>query len=158
MKISKIIIGIDESKYAEYAAAYGFDLAKTFNAHVGLVHIVEPSVASVTTSDSIMGMPMQDLGVNQLEIIDIQNHAAENMIDRTIKNYAGDLQVTHFNEFGATADGILNCAKEFNADLIVIGTHSRSGIDRLLMGSIAETIVRNSEVPVLVVPMLGDSE
>ncbi|MBD1394080.1 universal stress protein [Mucilaginibacter glaciei] len=154
MKISKILIGIDDSKFAEYAASYGFDIAKTFNAHVGLVHIVEPSVAPATTTDTIMGMPMQDLGVNQLEIMDIQNHAGENIIERTIKNYAGDLEVTHFNEFGSTADGILSCAKEFNADLIVIGTHSRSGIDRLLMGSVAESVIRHSEVPVLVVPML----
>jgi nucleotide-binding universal stress UspA family protein len=35
MKISKILIGIDDSKYAEYAASYGFDIARTFNAHVG---------------------------------------------------------------------------------------------------------------------------
>lgn len=156
MKISKILIGIDNSKFAEYAASYGFDLAKKFNAHVGLVHIVEPSVAPVTTTDTIMGMPMQDLGVNQLELIDIQNHQSENIIDNTVKKYAGDLQVTHFNEFGATADGILSCSKEFKADLIVIGTHSRSGIDRLLMGSVAESVVRNSEVPVLVVPMMGE--
>jgi nucleotide-binding universal stress UspA family protein len=154
MKISKILIGIDDSKYAEYAASYGFDIAKTFNAKVGLVHIVEPSVTPVTTTDTIMGMPMQDLGVNQMEIIDIQNQQSENIIERTIKNYAGNLQVTHFNEFGSTADGILNCSKEFKADLIVIGTHSRTGIDRLLMGSVAETVVRNSEIPVLVVPLI----
>ncbi|WP_374949684.1 universal stress protein [Mucilaginibacter sp.] len=156
MKISKILIGIDDSKFAEYAASYGFDLAKTFNAHVGLVHIVEPGVAPVTTTDTIMGMPMQDSAINQIELMEIQNNAGENIIDRTIRSYAGDLQVTHFNEFGSTSDGILSCSKEFGADLIVIGTHSRSGIDRLLMGSVAETVVRNSEVPVLVVPMLGN--
>lgn len=154
MKISKILIGIDDSKFAEYAASYGFDIAKKFNAHVGLVHIVEPSVTPVTSTDSIMGMPMQDLGVDQLEIMDIQSHQGETIIERTIKKYAGDLQVTHFNEFGSTADGILNCSKEFKADLIVLGTHSRTGIDRFLMGSVAETVVRNSEVPVLVVPLI----
>ncbi|MFA6084415.1 universal stress protein [Mucilaginibacter sp.] len=153
MKISKILIGIDDSKFAEYAASYGFDIAKKFNAHVGLVHIVEPSVTPVTSTDSIMGMPMQDLGVDQLEIMDIQSHQGETIIERTIKKYAGDLQVTHFNEFGSTADGILNCSKEFKADLIVLGTHSRTGIDRFLMGSVAEAVVRNSEVPVLVVPL-----
>jgi nucleotide-binding universal stress UspA family protein len=63
------------------------------------------------------------------------------------------MEVTHFNEFGSTGDGILNCSKEFKADLIVIGTHSRKGLDRLLSGSVSEHVVRHSEVPVLVVPM-----
>jgi nucleotide-binding universal stress UspA family protein len=66
------------------------------------------------------------------------------------------MQVTHFTEYGSTASGIIECSKEFGADLIVIGTHSRSGLDRLLMGSVAEHVVRHSEVPVLVVPFKVD--
>ena len=154
MHITKILIGIDDSKYAEYAASYGFDLAKTFNARVGLVHIVEPTVIPATTNDSISGLPFQDNLVNEVELMQIQDDQSENIIQRTVKKYAGELEVTHFNEFGSTADGILSCSKEFQADLIVIGTHSRSGIDRLLMGSVAESVVRNSEVPVLVVPLI----
>ena len=154
MKISKILIGIDDSKYAEYAASYGFDIARTFNAHVGLVHIVEPAIVPETSADTIMGMPMKNVDVNEMSLLDIQKDNSENIIQRTISSYAGDLQVTHFNEYGSTADGILSCSKEFKADLIVIGTHSRSGIDRLLMGSVAESVVRNSEIPVLVVPLM----
>jgi nucleotide-binding universal stress UspA family protein len=66
--------------------------------------------------------------------------------------------VSHYNEFGDTSDGIINCSREFGADMIVIGTHSRSGIDRLLMGSIAEQVVRQSEIPVLVVPFVEEGE
>jgi nucleotide-binding universal stress UspA family protein len=54
---------------------------------------------------------------------------------------------------GSTADTIIDCAAQFAADLIVIGTHSRSGFDRLLMGSVAESVVRHSPVAVLVVPL-----
>jgi nucleotide-binding universal stress UspA family protein len=157
MKISKILIGIDDSKFAEYAASYGFDMARTFNAHVGLVHIVEPAIMPETSSsDSILGMPQNPHDYNELNILDIQKEQAENVIERTVRKYANGLQVTHFNEYGSTADGILNCSKEFNADLIVIGTHGRSGIDRLLMGSVAESVVRNSHVPVLVVPLVEE--
>ncbi|OOQ58641.1 universal stress protein [Mucilaginibacter pedocola] len=153
MKISRILIGIDDSKFADYAASYGFDLAKTFNAHVGLVHIVEPVVTPITTNDTITGLPYEDPGVNDVEMLNVQEHLSESLVDRTIEKYAGDLQVTHFSEFGATAEGILHCSKEFNADLIVIGTHSRTGLDRFFMGSVAESVVRHSEVPVLVVPL-----
>ncbi|RFZ91992.1 universal stress protein [Mucilaginibacter conchicola] len=155
MKISRILIGIDDSKYAEYAACYGFDLAKTFNAHVGLVHIVEPAVTPDTGNgaDNIMGMPLPTADYNEASLLEIQKDHADNILNRTIEKYGEGLQITHFNEFGSTADGILHSSEEFNADLIVIGTHSRSGIDRLLMGSVAETVIRNAKVPVMVVPL-----
>lgn len=155
MKISRILIGIDDSKYAEYATSYGFDLAKNFNAHVGLVHIVEPAISPDTGSgaDNLMGMPLPTADYNDVTVMEIQREHADNIIHQTVAKYGKGVEITHFNEFGSTSDGILNCSEEFKADLIVIGTHSRSGIDRLLMGSVAETVIRNAKVPVLVVPL-----
>ena len=152
MKIRKILIGIDDSEFAQHAAAYGFDIANTYGARVGLVHIVEPVIMPANNNTDMMGMPAMNMGINDAELIKIQNEASETLIEKTIKKFAGDLKVTHFNEFGGKAEGILNCAKEFNADLIVLGTHSRTGLDRLIMGSVAEHVVRHSPVPVLVVP------
>jgi nucleotide-binding universal stress UspA family protein len=155
MTITKVLIAIDDSEIAEHAAIYGFDIARKFNAAVGLVNIVEPvAIPQMTTGvDPIMGFPNQGTGIEELEIMDIQKNQSNNIVNQTIKKLAGDLDVTHFNEFGATGDGIIKCSNEFNADLIVLGTHSRTGFDRLLMGSIAEYVVRHSVVPVLVVPM-----
>jgi len=152
MKVRKVLIGIDNSTFAEHAAEYGFDIAKTYGAKVGLVHIVEPVIMPATTNADMIGIPVMDVGMNDAELIKIQNEASETLIEKTIKKFAHGLDVTHFNEFGGKADGILSCAKEFNADLIVIGTHSRTGLDRLLMGSTAEHVVRHSPIPVLVVP------
>jgi nucleotide-binding universal stress UspA family protein len=158
MKIKKILIGIDDSKFAEHAAEYGFDIAHTYKAHVGLVHIVEPMVVPPTTNDNILlGTVSPTLGVNDVELMNIQNDASETLIERTIKKLGDGIEVTHFNEYGSTADGIISCSKEFEADLIVIGTHSRTGLDRLLMGSVAEHVVRHSEIPVLVVPFVEHS-
>lgn len=154
MKISKVLIGIDDSKYAEHAAEYGFDIARKFNASVGLVNIVEPVIIPGVSAgvDPIMGSTMQNNAEEEMEILDIQKNQAQNIVENTIKKFADGMQVTHFTDYGSTADGIINCSKEFGADLIVIGTHSRTGLDRLLMGSVAEHVVRHSEVPVLVVP------
>jgi nucleotide-binding universal stress UspA family protein len=55
MKIRKILIGIDESEFSRYAAAYGFDIAHTYGAEVGLVHIVEPIVVPADTQDGLLG-------------------------------------------------------------------------------------------------------
>jgi nucleotide-binding universal stress UspA family protein len=154
MIIKKILIGIDDSKYAEHAAEYGFDIAHKFDAEVGLVNIVEPAIMPQTSmgADPLTGMPSQGAGLDEIELMNIQKSFAENIIEDAIKKFAGDMQVTHFTDYGSTADGIISCGKEFGADLIVIGTHSRTGLDRLLNGSVAEHIVRHSTVPVLVVP------
>jgi nucleotide-binding universal stress UspA family protein len=153
--IKRILIGIDDSKYADHAAKYGFNLAEMLQAHVGLVHINEPMAIPISngSADSILGTPMQGLsGIDDVDMLNAQTQLSENIIERTAKRYGGKLEVTQFNEYGSTADGIISCAKEFEADMIIIGTHSRSGLDRLLMGSVAENVVRNSEIPVLVVP------
>ena len=153
MKITKILIGIDDSKYAENAAEYGFDIAHKFNAAVGIVNIVEPiMMPSTGVVDPMTGSAFGSESLHDMELLDLQKNQSENIVERTIKQFAGDMQVTHFTEYGSTASGIIDCSKEFGADLIVIGTHSRSGLDRLLMGSVAEHVVRHSEVPVLVVP------
>jgi len=153
MKITKILIGIDDSKYAENAAEYGFDIAQKFNAAVGIVNIVEPMIMpSSGVVDPMTGSAFNNETIQDIDILDLQKSQSENIVERTIKRFAGDMQVTHFTEYGSTASGIIDCSKEFGADLIVIGTHSRSGLDRLLMGSVAEHVVRHSEVPVLVVP------
>lgn len=156
MLIKKILIGIDNSKFAEHAAKYGFDIAHKFKARVGLVHIVEPVMMPYNNSgDPLMGTT--DFSAD-VDIIKIQNNAAKAIIESTIKQFGDGLEITHFSEFGDTAEGIINCSKEFGADMIVIGTHSRTGIDRLLMGSVAEHVVRHAEVPVLVVPFPEDSQ
>ena len=153
--IKKILIGIDDSQFADHAAKYGFKLAETLKAQVGLVHIVEPMAVPLTGpgDDVILGSPMQGMAnVDTMEMLNAQDVISESILERTSKKYGGDLQVTHFNEYGSTADGIISCSKEFKADLIVLGTHNRTGFDRLLMGSVAENVIRHSEIPVLVVP------
>ncbi|MDB5136789.1 MAG: putative universal stress protein [Mucilaginibacter sp.] len=153
MIIKKILIAVDNSKFSEHAAEFGFDIARSYNAAVGLVNIVEPMILPATGTDVIAGIPFEGTTVNDPEITRIQTESAENIIDRTEKKFGGNLQVTHFTQYGTTAEGILDCSKEFEADLVVLGTHSRTGLDRLLMGSVAEHVVRHSDVPVLVVPL-----
>jgi len=152
--MKKILIGIGESKFADNATQYGFDLARKLKTQVGLIHIIEPTVVTpMSTADTSMGLPFDSTMEGVMpELMHIQDEQSKQMIASAINKYGDGLQVTVFNEFGDTAEGILSCAKEFGAEMIVIGTHSRTGIDRFLMGSVAEHVVRHSEIPVLVVP------
>ncbi|MGV8877501.1 MAG: universal stress protein [Sphingobacteriaceae bacterium] len=143
MKFKKILIGIDDSLHAENAVQHGFELAKLLNAEVALAHVIEPIV-----------LPDNEIGMTYpLEMIDAQNEASQQVIDRAIAKYAGDQQVTRFLEIGRPADMMIDFAEQFQADLIVLGTHSRTGLDRFLMGSVAEHVMRHSTVPVMVIPL-----
>jgi nucleotide-binding universal stress UspA family protein len=153
MKISKVIIGIDDSAYAHNAAAYGFDIARSYKAAVGLVHIIEPTIIPPAPGDNLTGIPMDStLGIQEAELTDIQTTQSEILIERIIKEFGDGLEITTYMQYGSRADGIIDCSNEFKADLIVVGTHKRSGFERLLSGSVAEEVVRHSKVPVLVVP------
>ncbi|HEY4198701.1 MAG TPA: universal stress protein [Mucilaginibacter sp.] len=153
MSINKVLIAVDSGQHAEYAARFGLDMARAYKADVGLVSIVEPIIYPSSGADTITGIPIENAHADEGEMLKIQTESAENTMQQVIKKFGGDLQVTYFTEYGLTADGILKCANEYGADLIVVGTHNRTGLDRLLMGSVAEHVVRHSHVPVLVVPM-----
>jgi nucleotide-binding universal stress UspA family protein len=154
MKFQKILIGVDDSKFAENATQYGFELAHQFSAAVALVHIVEPIITTPANDTSMMGNFIPSISAEEnIEVANVQQTYSQKLIDDTITRYGEGLTVTQYNEMGDTADVIVNCATQFGADLIVIGTHGRTGFDRLLMGSVAESVVRHSPVPVLVVPM-----
>ena len=155
MKFQRILIGIDDSKYAENATQQGFDLARQFNAKVALVHIVEPVVTAPMNDTSMMGtfIPTLNVGVEDMQIENIQEQYASKLMSNTIARYGEGLEITQFNEYGSAEEAIINCASQFSADLIVVGTHSRNGLDRLLMGNVAEYVVRHSPVAVLVVPL-----
>lgn len=156
--MKKILIGVGDSKFAENATEYGFKLAQKLDAEIGLIHVIEPIVGLPTTqTDSTIGMPFDNTAdFVTPELINIEEEVSKKVIDAAIKKHGNDFKITSFTEYGDTADSILECSKTFGADMIVIGTHSRTGIDRFIMGSVAEHVVRHAEVPVLVVPMVSE--
>lgn len=161
MDIRKILIGTDNSIHAEHAAGYGFNLARTLNAAVGLVHIMEPVVLPPTGTDTMMGLSTMGSPIDEIvtpELQQVQEDTHNRILKDTIAHFGQGLEISEFTNFGNTAEGIMQCAAEFGADLIVIGTHSRTGLERFFMGSVAENVIRDSAIPVLVVPMKDNRE
>lgn len=158
MDITKILIGVDESKFADHAAAYGFGLARKLNAAVAIVNIIEPVIAPVSPmNDTTFGLPFEGgADITAMDMVAAQNQSADTLLNRITKQYGEGIEVTQYTDHGSTAESIIGCAAQFNASVIVVGTHHRSGFDRLLMGSVAEQVVRNSDIPVLVVPLKDD--
>lgn len=141
--ISNILVAIDESDCAQTALRYACELAKAVKAHLTLVSVVDVSklvaVAGYETPypvDAIQAM---------------RDDADKLLTDAATACRADGLTTAQFSTEGIAVDEILTFADAQKVDLIVLGTHGRSGLARLFLGSVAEGVLRRAKVPVLVV-------
>ena len=147
MSLAKnILVGTDFSDAARGALEHAVALARPLGAKVTLAHAYELPIIGLPDA----GFPMA--AELSARVID----AAQEEIDRLAAAHASSgVELTTCLQQGDPRDAILAVAKATGADLIVVGTHGRRGVARLLIGSVAEGIVRRSTVPVLVVPPAG---
>jgi len=142
MKFTKILIAVDDSAYGLKAARTGFELAHQLTASIAVVFVID-----VTKE---LGNP--DLGINDKQQHAILLQEAENTIQQYIDLYDGTDKVYRFTPEGEPHKEIVNVASQWEADLIVMGTHGRSGFTRLFMGSVADYVLKHSKIPVLITP------
>ena len=147
-EVHKILIAVEDSQYSEHAADYGFELAVKLGAEVALVHVNDIPVATPYIPDPILNEPP----VLVPELINIQEDAGKKLLNRISDKYINKTTIYTFNKVGNTRDEILSTAEEWNADMIILGTHGRTGFDHFISGSVAERIVRKAKCPVLVIP------
>lgn len=138
--MKKILIAIDNGPTSEKIALAGFELGQQLNVEIALVSIVD------TTN------LMTEGGVTPGELADILKNDSKKNQQTLIDNIFKGFKVYSFIEEGKPYEGILKVADEWNADLIVLGTHGRTGISHLLMGSVAEKVIRHSTKPLFIIP------
>jgi nucleotide-binding universal stress UspA family protein len=140
--VTKVLVPVDFSEHSERALAYAVDLAKSFRAAVHLVHVYP--VTAFAAPPLIPGPVV----VGQFR--DESQRVFDELMARVKRDYSSELTGT-LSE-GVPHVEILRCASDVHADMIVMGTHGRTGFEHLLLGSVAERVVRGSTVPVLTVP------
>jgi len=136
-----IVIATDGSENTQRAISYGIEIAKLSGATVHALYVVD------TTSFS--SIPI-DAGWEAM--YETLRTEGENAISK-VKEH-GEVSGVEVREVlleGHPSNEIIDFAENNNADLIVVGTLGKTGLDRFLMGSVAEKVVRGSKVPVLVV-------
>jgi nucleotide-binding universal stress UspA family protein len=143
----RILIAIDDSTFSEKATRIGFNLAYTLNAKVALLNVMDPPSTSYT-GDPLLGQ--QPLIMP--EIAEMQEEASKSILERFGKLWHGEQELTTFSQMGNPRLEILATAEEWKADLIILGTHGRTGFDHFISGSVAEGVARRSLCPVLIVP------
>lgn len=145
MKIRSILLPTDFSECANYALSYATSLAREFKALILCVHVVEPVVPTVSYTGITEPMPIADISER------LEDSATRELPKIAECEECAGLEVEEVIAHGDAAAEIVHVAKERSVDLIVIASHGRTGLGRILFGSTAEAVVRHASCPVLVV-------
>jgi nucleotide-binding universal stress UspA family protein len=141
MTVHHVLVPIDFSPYAEQALDYAIALAQKLQARATLLHVIQPPL--VAGAD--MGVWPSPAFIEDLETAitsDMEGYLAR----VTAAGLEGELVVVH----GVPFQEILNTAKARQVDLIIMGTHGRTGLSHVFLGSVVEKVVRLAPCPVLV--------
>jgi nucleotide-binding universal stress UspA family protein len=141
LQIGKIICAVDFSEYSDHALRYALYFAKTFGADLQVLHVVE---LPFLPSYSLAGVP--DLSIPSEEIEEAARKKLGELVTKCRAEYA---KVEGQVRTGTAFVEIIGYAREVEADLIIVGTHGRTGLRHMLIGSVAEKIVRKAPCPVL---------
>jgi nucleotide-binding universal stress UspA family protein len=142
----KILLPTDGSEYANKAAENAIWIARASGAEIIALNVIETS--------TLVGLPAEDLIVRIKEMLKEEGRIAlEHIFEMATKNNIeeGDIKVTLEIKEGSPADIILKTIDEEGIDLVVIGTSGKYGLDRFLLGSVTEKVVRSAKCPVLAV-------
>jgi nucleotide-binding universal stress UspA family protein len=149
IRFMKIVVGIDGSDESMNAAEYAISVAKMYDAELIAINVLTSDIGYVYSSPGVENPPLT-IG----EIILLAEDEAKKWFDQ-IKDTANAKKVRLKTEFIVAKKSVLNTMIEYieeqNISLIVVGTRGRSGVKRMLLGSIASGLVTYSPCPVLVI-------
>jgi len=144
IKLQKILTPTDFSEFSQHALRYACEFTGRFSAELHLLHVIDESL---TMPDPLMGAPVSDV-----ELRDLQRNA-EAAIEKLPEAdwLDADRIAARVIQIGTPFVEIVRYARQHDIDLIVMGTHGRTGLSHALVGSTAERVVRKAPCPVLTI-------
>ena len=149
--INRILIAVEDSPYSDQAVHYGFLLARKLGSQIALVHVDEIPMATPYIADPLLN----ETPVMIPEMMQIQKEASKNLFDRIQKQMGDKVNISTYTKIGRPQNEILSVAEEYHSDLIILGTHGRTGLDHFISGSVSESVARKAKCPVLIIPKPG---
>jgi nucleotide-binding universal stress UspA family protein len=138
--VGRILVPIDFSEAADAALQHGIEIAQTYGAEIDLLHVVEEPFYPPAYGPDVATFPTQDV----MERVETQ-------LADTAREEIGYEHVMVSARTGSPSSEILDYVDENEVDLVVMATHGRTGLDRVLLGSVAERVLRQSPTPVFIV-------
>jgi nucleotide-binding universal stress UspA family protein len=143
IRLTKVLVPVDFSQPSARALTYALALARHFGASVHVLHVVEPPLTQGWNAYGLPALPE----LHARAMADAERQLEELMPPGERERQATELVTREGDPWRA----IVDFARERQVDLIVMGTHGRGGVAHLLMGSVAERVVRAAPCPVLTV-------
>jgi len=144
IRMKNVLFAADFSESSQNALRYAMSFAREYEAKLWALHVVDEA-ANAVCYDMMAGQLLDDLR------IDVEQRAQEKMRRLIAPDKATGLNWEGLVRKGSPAQEIVDMAQEVEADMIVCGTHGRTGLKHLLFGSVAEKVVRLAPCPVLTV-------
>jgi len=141
MRLQHILVPFDFSPYAEQALEDALGLAQTLQARLTLLHVIDTTPLGVAEGTTLHASSYWQ---------ELETGITEGMEERLTRVYEAGLQGEMVIAEGVPFQTIIDTARDKHVDLIVMGTHGRTGLTHVLMGSVAEKVVRLAPCPVLV--------
>ncbi|MFN0196892.1 MAG: universal stress protein [Planctomycetaceae bacterium] len=143
IQLKKILVATDFSEHAGLAVRYAVELGKQFSSQVVICHVVPyPDLLSQLPPTSEAYIPAN------LHEMHVKN--AEEQGSKILAEFVG-IEATFLIRSGSPFVEIVTLAKESDIDLLIIGTHGRGAVAHMLLGSVAERVVRKAPCPVLTI-------
>jgi nucleotide-binding universal stress UspA family protein len=151
--MKNVLIALDYDPTAQKVAELGFSLAGNKDASITLLHVIaDPSYYASTVNDPIMGFGgNMNMDLLRPDIMDELKTTSLNFLEKA-KQHLGDDNIKTMVREGSIASTVLDVAKEINADIIVMGSHSRRWLENIVMGSITEYVLHRTIVPLFIIP------
>lgn len=149
IQLRKILVPTDFSDFSKPAMAYGCAIAARFESELHLLHVVPDPAMLVPDSHAFAVEPML------AQADSMKQESEKQLAELPGDGWDNGKPIVREIRVGAAFLEIIDYAKANDVDLIVIGTHGRSGLMHVLLGSVAERIVRKSPCPVLTVKPEG---
>ena len=138
--LKKILVAIDGSESSRKAARFARDLARNFDAHITLLHVIEPPGS----------FPIEAYGLTRAQVYEVQLESARSLLAALAAELPAE-RVEQVIESGSPAETICAQADERDVDLIVLGSRGMGAVGRWLLGSVSDRVVHLSKRAVTVV-------
>ena len=151
--IKKVLIALDYNQSAQKVAEMGYKIAHSMGAEITILHVmVDPIYYSDPEYSPIVGFSghihSTPLLLDSLEGL---TSVVQAFLDK-IKDHLGDEKIITLIKNGDFSDSILSTSIDIQADMIVMGSHSQKWLEKIVMGSVSENVLKSSKLPILIIP------
>lgn len=152
--MKRLLIALDNNAGAQQIAEMGYQLSAALHAETYLLHVTSNTTFYASPNYSpVLGFDsFNTLDAVQTDTESDMQRSAEMYLEN-LKRHLGDERIKTVVKEGECAEKIVQTAHEINADIIVMGTHNRKGLDKVLLGSVAENVLHHSTIPLHIIPL-----